>query len=730
MNNYKVKSKIREYLIKKLPDNLKGLVDLAYNAWWSWNADAREMFRILDPPLWHSNHNPIYILRNISDERLERMANKKNFVNRYKNVIQHFKSEMGKDAAHLWWYKEFPEHSDEIIAYLSMEYGIHNSIPIYSGGLGILSGDHIKEASDLGIPIIAVGFLYQEGYFTQKISSTRNGWQEEIFREYDFDDLPIKEIIDPSTNKPLLVSVNFKNEVDVVVKVWKVDVGRVRLFLLDSNIEENIPWYRNLTDRLYGGGSELRFQQELLLGFGSVRLFNKIGIKPAMYHLNEGHCSFSSVERIRELIVDGGMDFTAALQSVRKKTLFTTHTPVPAGHDVFPFWLIDTYFSGVAQELGKDNLYSLGSYDLGHGAGVGFNMTVLGMRTSTRFNAVAKLHKEISSKMFAPLFSELKNKYDDFHPLDHVTNGTHVPSFVSQIYQNLFSMVNEDWLSYHDDPKFWERMLDKYVITDYEIWEYHLRAKQRLFERMRENSRENLQEGYWDKEMALVNGALLDPNVLTVGFARRFATYKRACLIFSDFKRLKKIVNDPYRPVQFIFTGKAHPADDAGKSLIQQIFNHARNPELGHRIAFIENYDLKTAKALLQGVDIWLNNPIRFNEASGTSGMKASMNFIPNFSILDGWWDEGYNRKNGWVINPENKEEKSRGAQDWNDAKSLYDVLENDIIPLFYDFEAKNIPFQWVRVMREAALTVLPHFSARRMLKDYSKKLYTAILAK
>ncbi|MFX1508493.1 MAG: alpha-glucan family phosphorylase, partial [Promethearchaeota archaeon] len=609
---------------------------------------------------------------------------------------------------------------------LSMEYGIHNSIPIYSGGLGILSGDHIKEASDLGIPIIAVGFLYQEGYFTQKISSTRNGWQEEIFREYDFDDLPIKEVISPSTNKPLLVSVNFKNEVDVIVRVWEVDIGRVRLFLLDSNIEENVPWYRDLTDRLYGGGSELRFQQELLLGFGSVRLFNKIGIKPAIYHLNEGHCSFSSIERIRELIVDQGMDFNSAMQLVRKKTLFTTHTPVPAGHDVFPFWMIDTYFGVLAQELGKDNLYSLGSYDFGSGAG--YNMTVLGMRTASRFNAVAKLHREVTLKMFAPLFAELENKYDDFHPLDYVTNGTHVPSFVSQIYQEMYSLVDEEWLSKQDDQKFWDQMLDKYVTTDYQIWEYHLRAKLRLFERMRENSRENLQEGYWDKEMALVNGALLDPTVLTIGFARRFATYKRACLIFSDLKRLKKIINDPYRPVQFIFTGKAHPADDAGKSLIQQIFNHARSPELGHRIAFIENYDLKTAKALLQGVDVWLNNPIRYREASGTSGMKASMNFIPNFSILDGWWDEGYNGKNGWAINPENIEKKNRGAQDWNDAKSFYSILENEIIPLFYDYDS-NIPFEWIRVMREAAMTTLPHFSARRMLKDYSRKLYTALLA-
>ncbi|WP_455139831.1 alpha-glucan family phosphorylase [Candidatus Hodarchaeum mangrovi] len=724
---------IREQLKKKVPLEINGLVDLAYNLWWSWNVDSRDLFRLLDPPLWHSSpHNPIFVLRNITEERLIKRANNKSFLERYQNVINQFKREMGENPDHLWWNQTHPAHSGKLIAYLSMEYGIHASLPIYSGGLGVLSGDHLKESSDLGVPIVAVGFLYQEGYFTQKISSARNGWQEEIYREYDFNDMPIEPVLDEETGKHLIIKINFKTEIDVLVAVWQVKVGRITLFLLDSNIEENVPWYRDLTDRLYGGNTELRLQQELILGFGAVRLFEKLGIKPSIYHLNEGHCSFSSIERIRQCMKKESLDFDQALHKIRNKTLFTTHTPVPAGHDVFPFWMIELYFKDIIEEIGSDVLFALGSYDFGQGAGHGFNMTCLGMRTSSMYNGVSQLHKTVTEKMFFPLFNELKKKYkENFYQLTHITNGTHVSSFVSGIIQELFQLVNEDWLKTHDDPLTWQnQMLDRYVITDYHIWEYHLRAKERMFNRLRERSRENLRQGSWDTTMIIVNGALLDPDVLTIGFARRFATYKRANLIFSDIQRLKRIVNDPYRPVQFIFSGKAHPADDSGKLLIQQIVNYAKNPELGYRIAFLENYDLVLAKMLLQGCDIWLNNPLRLNEASGTSGIKASMNFIPNFSILDGWWAEGFTGTNGWAINPENKQEPNREAQDWLDAKSFYDILENEIVPMYYDREPGAIPFKWVNVMRQALLTTLPKFSARRMVKDYANQLYVNLLEK
>ncbi|UCE12163.1 MAG: alpha-glucan family phosphorylase [Candidatus Heimdallarchaeota archaeon] len=727
---------IKDQLYQKIPDNLKNLVDLAYNLWWSYQPDARELFQNLDPPLWFSTgsgytrHNPVYMLRNITPKRLEKMSNSKKFMKRYEKVMNHYNSEIMANND-LWWNTEFPKHLDKIIAYLSMEYGLHGSLPIYSGGLGVLAGDHIKEASDLGIPIVAVGFLYQEGYFDQRISASRNGWQEELFREHDFNDLPIQEVLDPKTNTPLIVSVNFKDEMDVNVKVWRVDVGRVPLYLLDSNIEENVPWYRDLTDRLYGGGSELRLQQEIILGYCSVRLLDKLGINPTIYHLNEGHCSFSSIERIRKLITDENMEFKDALEVIRHSTLFTTHTPVPAGHDVFDFGLINAYFNESMQTLGKDNFCSLGAYDFGHGGG-GFNMTALGLRTSLYHNAVARLHRETSDEMFKPLFSELKSKYSEsYNPLEYVTNGTHVPSFVGRPNQELFSLINENWIKNHDDPMFWKNNYDSHTLTDYHIWEYHKRCKTRLFRLIRETARKNRQNGLWDTELALVNGALLDPDVLTIGFARRFATYKRANLIFTDLDRLKRIVNDPYHPVQFIFAGKAHPRDDAGKHIIQQIYNYARNPELGYRIAFLENYDLIIAKLMLQGCDVWLNNPVRPNEASGTSGMKASMNFLPNFSILDGWWPEAHQEdQNGWAINSENITYPHRGAQDWNDAKSIYDLLETKIIPLYYDFEPGEIPFNWIQVMRQAHLSVLPQFSARRMLKDYSNKLYVKLMEK
>ncbi|HKZ41777.1 MAG TPA: alpha-glucan family phosphorylase, partial [Candidatus Hodarchaeales archaeon] len=590
--------------------------------------------------------------------------------------------------------------------------------------LGVLSGDHLKECSDLGIPVVAVGFLYQEGYFSQRIPS--NGWQEAVYKDIDFNSLPLVELLDPSTSKPLLIPIFF-NEIIVQVRVWLVEVGRTKLYLMDSNVEDNPAWDRNLTSRLYGGNSEMRMKQEMILGFGAVRIFDKLGVSPSMWHLNEGHCSFASLERIRRL-VKKGKPFSEAVREVRRRTLFTTHTPVPAGHDVFPFSLIEPYFLTMIKDIGRENFFSLGTYDFGQG--LGYNMTVLALRTACRSNAVSRLHQSVSREMFTPLWKELEQRHiENFQPITYITNGIHVPSFVGDQINQLLHMVNEGWQLDHDSIDTWNSILD--TLTDNDIWEFHKTAKGNLIHFMRETARNKLRTGEWDSSMALVNGALLDPEILTIGFARRFATYKRANLVFFDLERLKRIVNDPYRPVQIIFAGKSHPADDLGKRIIQEVVQQARNPGFGNRIAFLENYDLSTAKRLVQGVDLWLNNPIRPHEASGTSGMKAAINFIPQVSILDGWWAEGLDPKmrNGWAINSEAIAGPNPEGQNRIDANSLYDLLEKEIVPTYYNTSPKDaIPHEWVQIMRNALVIGMCNFSSRRMLKEYSEKLYAIIL--
>jgi starch phosphorylase len=708
-----------------MPEGFKTIVDLAYNIRWSWHPLTRKMFKRLDPPLWFSTrHNVVKILRDISKKRLEKMVNDPIFMKHYEKVIKEFKSSLHKDNKQLWFPSTYPDHADKIIAYLSMEYGLHASVPIYSGGLGILSGDHLKESSDLGIPLIAVGFLYQEGYFKQVLPL--HGWQEEIYREADFNDLPITEVMDPEKpNEPLLIPIKF-NDVDVWIKIWLLNVGRVKLYLMDSNIDQNSPWDADLTDRLYGGAKELRLKQEMILGFGAVQLFEKLGIQPDVWHLNEGHCAFSSIERIIKLMNNKNLSFEEALNEIRQNTVFTTHTPVPAGHDVFPFHLVESYFMNPIGMIGRENFFSLGTFDFEkEGGSSGFNMTALGMRTSKRFNGVSKLHWNVSEKMFLRLWDELKNKYKDFEPLTYITNGIHVPSFVSPHFKDMFEMTDEEWEKKHDDPNFWK--LDQPMmetITDNMIWEYHKVAKLRLMSYIRETARQKIKSGEWDCTHSIVNGALLDPDVLTFGFARRFATYKRATLIFTDFNRLSHLLNDEYRPIQIIFAGKAHPADDPGKRLIQEVIHNAKMKEIGHRVAFIENYDLVSAKLLFQGVDVWLNTPLRPNEASGTSGMKAACNFVPNLSVLDGWWAEGYNFRNGWAINPTNKEFADNTTQNWFDANTLYEILENEIIPAYYDCDSSGIPIKWVAYMRHALISAIPIFTARRMLKEYAQNLY------
>ncbi len=723
----KFRSSVYDSLKNKVPAKYEMLVDMAFNISWSWHTEMRGVFKYIDRPLWHSNgHNAIKILKLVSQERLDELTSDENFENLYLEAIAEYTRYEQNSS---WFGNEFPDQKEKTIAYLSMEYGIHASLPIYSGGLGILSGDHLKESSDLGIPLHAVGFLYQEGYFNQRI--TDSGWQEAIFRENDFEDMPLFEMMDPANEtKPLIIPIDF-NDIVVSLKIWLLRVGKVNLYLMDSNIDQNPPWDRDLTDRLYGGSSEQRLKQEKMLGIGAVRIFQKLGITPDVWHLNEGHCSFSALERIR-LLMNEGQNFQDALTQVRKNTVFTTHTPVPAGHDVFPIEMVRRYFEKIyIQTLGEKNFFDLGTYSMGEGHESGYNMTALGMRTSKLFNGVAKLHGQVSEEMFTPLWQELKTKWgDDFVPLTYVTNGVHVPSFINTNTKSHFDSLSEDWIDHHDDPNLWkdDSPLMSQLNDEY-LWNLHLHGKTELIAMIRELNREKRTQREWNSEKSFSSGVLLDPEALTLGFARRFATYKRATLIFSDMERLKRIMTDPHRPVQIIFAGKAHPADDPGKQFIQEIVRHSLDSDLQYRIAFIENYDLIIAKRMLHGVDVWLNNPLRPNEASGTSGMKAAINLIPNLSILDGWWAEGYDGKNGWAINPENKTFENPQQQDWQDAQSLYDLLEHEIIPAYYkNRNAQGVPLDFVPTMKNAMTSAMPNFCARRMLKQYSQNLYVPLM--
>ncbi len=698
---------------EKVPPRLDRLVELAYNLWWSWHPEARVLFKMLDYPLWkETGHNPVKMLLAISPERLQAVARDPAFLKQYDAVVMSFETEMAN--GHLWFPMRYPGLMHYPIAYFSAEFGIHQSLPIYSGGLGILSGDHSKEASDLGLPFVGVGFMYPQGYFRQRIPP--HGWQEAIYEQINPAEVPVRPITGPD-GEPLVISVQMDDH-PVYVEVWRVQVGRVNLYLMDTDIEQNAPWDRELSARLYGGDQEMRIKQEIILGIGGVRVLRALEIHPAAWHLNEGHSAFLVLERIREL-VQAGLSFEEAADQVRATTIFTTHTPVPAGHDVFPFHLMEKYFWHYWGEMGldRDRFMALGAYD--QGWGVGFNMTALALRYSGWRNGVSRLHGEVSRRMWQPVWPELERAEDV--PITSITNGVHLPTWVAGAMDRLYDRyLGSDWLEHHDDPLFWERVQE---IPDEALWEVHLYLKRKLMAFIRERARRKRIRGEMDPEQVLAAGTFLDPEALTIGFARRFATYKRATLIFHDIERLKRILNDPYRPVQIIFAGKAHPADDPGKHLIQYIYNLTKDPSFGGRIAFLEDYDMHMAHYLVQGVDVWLNNPRPPREASGTSGMKASINGVPNLSILDGWWAEGYNGANGWAFG-RNREHESPEAQDAADAQALYRVLEEEVVPLFYQRDADGVPRAWIRVMKEAIRSTMPIFSTRRMVKEYTERMY------
>jgi glycogen phosphorylase len=694
-----------------LPPRIDRLPELAIDLWWSWHDEARTVFRNLDYPLWRATaHNPVRMLWMIPRATLDRVAQDPVWLQQYDRALAGLDD--ARAARFTWCTEQVPDLKGQSIAYFSAEFALHQSLPIYAGGLGVLAGDHCKEASDLGVPLIGIGFMYPQGYFHQHI--TADGWQEEGYEKLNWADTAIDAAMTPS-REPAVTAVPLGDRT-VLVAVWRVRLGRVTLYLLDTDLEENAPWDRSLSARLYGGDRETRVQQEIILGIGGVRVLRSLGCHPTVWHLNEGHAGFVVLQRIREF-VDQGLSFDAALEEVRRTTVFTTHTPVPAGHDAFNFQLVEKHLAGAWGSLGtyRPQFLALGEYD--NGSGPQFNMTALALRASASVNAVSQLHGEVTREMWVPIWP---GKRVEDAPVKALTNGVHVPTWVSHDMSELFRRyLGEDWIDRHDDPALWDAIHD---IPDAELWAVRSSLRNYLFSFIRQRAR-----GLWTNDRVsaarvLAAGTLLDSDALTIGFARRFTGYKRPDLIFRDTERLARILNTPGRPVQLVFAGKSHPADDNGKHRLQGVYRHALDPAFAGRVAFVEDYDLHVAHFLAQGCDVWLNNPRKPLEASGTSGMKASINGVPHFSIGDGWWAEGYNGANGWLIDGGGSGDE--GAVDDADASAMYKLLEEEIVPAFYDRGPDGVPHRWVKVVKEAVRTVAPRFSTRRMVKEYVERMY------
>ncbi len=695
----------------RLPKRIDRLDELAHNMWWSWHYQARDLFRTLDYTLWIiSGYNPVKQLRDINPDKLKAAAADPAFIDLYDSVMADFDADISSQDT--WFDNKYPDKLTGPVGYFSMEFAIHNSIPIYAGGLGILAGDICKEASDLGLPMVGVGFMYPQGYFHQRISA--DGWQEEIYRQLDFSETPITPVFSSGWNRTL-AEVQLDNR-QVRIGAWQIQAGRTTIYLLDTNVEENSPQDRQLSARLYIADRELRMQQEIVLGIGGVRVLRALGVNPAVWHANEGHAAFMMLERVREE-VEGGASYKEAVKGVRATTVFTTHTPVPAGHDVFPIQLVDKYFHGYWDSL-KINREAFIELGRENGTGDVFNMTVLALTMAEQRNAVSQLHGKASRKMWHVLWPDSK---EDDVPISYVTNGVHVPTWVASEMGRLYDKyLGKDWLERQDDPKLWERVMD---IPDEEIWAVRQLLKRKLKGALLGWAQQRWSEAEVLPQQVLAMGALLHPEVLTIGFVRRFAEYKRPALIFRDVERLKRIVKDRWRPLQIVFAGKSHPADFPSKCLLQHVYCLATDRAFQGRIAFVEDYDMHIARYLVHGVDIWLNVPRRLNEASGTSGMKASLNGVPHLSVRDGWWHEGYNGANGWAIGS-GPGTYSPEEEDKMDSEAIYRLLEEEIVPLYYDRDRSNVPHGWVRVVKEAIRSVEPNFCARRMVKEYADQMY------
>jgi starch phosphorylase len=698
--------------VSDLPEPLARLPELARNLWWSWNAEARALFDGMAQAAGQPHAlNPLRLLQSIDPARAEALALDSRFLARYTRALAAFDQAMSARSA--WFPAHAPYNATLPIAYFSAEFGVHQTLPVYSGGLGILAGDIAKEASDLGLPLVGVGFMYPQGYFKQRIAP--DGRQEESYERLRRDTAPADPARDRD-GRPLVVPLQLPDRL-LHVRVSVVKVGRVALYLMDTDLEANPPWERELSARLYGGDQETRLLQEILLGIGGVRLLRTLGIRPGAWHANEGHSALMLVERVREQ-VEAGTSFDQAVQKVRRSSVFTTHTPVPAGHDAFPFALVEKYLAAYWPTLGldRDRFLALGAHS--EPWGTAFNMSALAFRLSGARSAVSRRHAEVSRRMWAPLWPGTP---EERVPIVPVTNGVHVPSWVAPEFDALFRRhIDEAWLERHDDPALWERIAD---VPGRELWETHRRLKARLQRFLRERARRRWTDGQSAPPQVVASGALLDPDVLTIGFARRFATYKRAALIFRDPARLRAILGDPRRPIQLVFAGKAHPADEPGKHLLQTVYRASSDPTYGGRVAFVEDYGIHPAQHLVQGVDVWLNTPRPPQEASGTSGQKAALNGVPNLSILDGWWMEAHDGTNGWAIGSADPAADPE-ARDQSDAEDLYRLLETEVGPAYYERDADGLPQRWLALMRRAIQTIAPRFSARRMVKEYIDRLY------
>ncbi len=690
-----------------VPEQLARLPELARNIFWSWHPPSQELFSRLDPGLWErTEHNPVRLL--LETENLGRAAEDADLVVLYRRALEDLDSYLeGRDT---WMERVYGDAFGGPVAYFSAEFGLHESLPIYSGGLGVLAGDHVKSASDLGVPLVGVGILYAEGYFRQRINAS--GMQEEVYEPFEPERRPVSPATGPDGSE-VAVSVDLAGR-ELKLKVWKVETGRAAVYLLDADLPENREEDRRLTARLYGGDSATRISQEVILGVGGVRALRALGLRPSVFHMNEGHAAFLGLERVRELVA-AGKTFEEAKHEVANTTVFTTHTPVPAGHDAFSPDLFWEYAAGWPGALGidRDGLWALGRKE--EPWGEAFNMTMLAFGLSRGHNAVSMIHRDVSLDMWGDLFEDDEGTGNGASPIITLTNGVHTWSWLSPEMADLFDRhaKGRAWRQEPENPAAWSFVSE---IPNAELWETHSATKEKMAGFV--NERLRLQA-----ERNGASPAEMDPDALTIGFSRRFATYKRATLLLSDPERLRRIVAGATRPVRFVFAGKAHPADEPVKKFIQALHKASESEEFAGHLFVLEDYDMNVARYLVQGVDVWLNNPRRPLEASGTSGQKASLNGAPNLSVLDGWWPEAYDGRNGWAIGEE-KEYASEEEQDLVDAESLYTILENSLVPLYYDRDGSGIPRGWVAIMKEAISTVAPRFSTQRMVQDYVHKLY------
>ncbi len=700
-------------VVPSLPEKLKPVMEIAYNLWWVWNSDALELFRRMDRDVWETSyHNPIQMLGSISQERLQQLAEDDSFLAHLDRIHGNLSRYMKMQT---WFNKEYPESKDKTFAYFSTEFGLHESLPIYSGGLGILSGDHLKSASDMGLPLVGMGLLYRFGYFKQYLNV--DGWQQEDYIENHFNLLPLQRVTG-SDGKQLVISIEYP-ESTVSARIWKVQVGRIPLYLLDTDIDLNRTEDRDITGQLYGGDKEMRIKQEIMLGIGGTRALQAMGIEPTVVHINEGHSAFLLLEKIRVEMESKHVSFAEAVALVKPSCVFTTHTPVPAGNEVFSLDLIDRYFSKYYKSLGlkKEEFLALGRISP-ENEKEPFCMTVIALKLTGHANGVSVLHGTISRDMWKDIWPEIPRSEI---PITSITNGIHANTWISYELAGLFDRyLGSTWKDEPEDQSIWQRIEQ---IPDAEIWRSHERRRERLVSFARQRLKEQLlRRGASPNEVKFAD-EVLDPEALTIGFARRFASYKRGTLLFKDYNRIKALLGQKNRPVQLIIAGKSHPNDNLGKELIRQIIHICNDPDMRHKVVFLEDYDMNVAHYLVQGSDIWLNNPRRPLEASGTSGMKAAVNGVMNFSVLDGWWCEGYKGDTGWAIGA-GEEYSDQGYQDEVESKAIYNILESDIVPMFYQRGQDGLPREWISKMKRSMMTICPIFNSNRMIEEYTRLFY------